>query len=444
MGGWPDVSEPDATESRLSADPLASVSPPEMPRRRRTGVDVGVLRRSRDLRLLLSGQLVSVTGSMVTYVALPYQTYRLTHSTLVVGLLGLAELAPLLVTALVGGALADARDRRKMVLRTEACSVVITALLVVNASLGHPRVWPLFVLSALFATVDGLQRPSLDGLLPRVVERQDLPAAIALSSAQSQLCLIAGPALGGVVIAGLGLPWAYGIDVVSFAASLGAMLLLRASPAPPDAAPASLRSVADGWRYARTRPELLGTYLVDINAMLFGMPTAVLPAFALHFGGPRVLGLFYAAPSLGALIAALVSGWTASVHRHGRAICLAAMLWGAAIAGFGLAHQLWLALVLLIVAGAGDGISGLFRQRMWTETIPDELRGRLAGIEMLSYSIGPLLGDVEAGGVATATSVRFSIASGGILCVAGTVVVAALLPAFLRYDARREKPTAHA
>jgi MFS family permease len=438
MGGWPDVSEPDATESRLSADPLASVSPSEPPRRRRTGVDIGVLRRSRDLRLLLSGQLVSVTGSMITYVALPYQTYRLTHSTLVVGLLGLAELAPLLVTALVGGALADARDRRKMVLRTEVCSVVITGLLVVNASLGHPRVWPLFVLSALFATVDGLQRPSLDGLLPRVVEREDLPAAIALSSAQTQFCVIAGPALGGVVIAGLGLSWAYGFDVISFAASLVAMLLMRASPAPPDAAPANLGSIVEGWRYARGRPELLGTYLVDINAMLFGMPTAVLPAFALQFGGPRVLGLLYAAPSLGSLIAALASGWTASVHRHGRTICLAAMLWGAAIAGFGLAHQLWLALVLLVVAGAGDGISGLFRQRMWTETIPDGLRGRLAGIEMLSYSTGPLLGNVEAGGVASATSVRFSIASGGILCVAGTVVVAALLPAFLRYDARRE------
>jgi MFS family permease len=216
---------------------------------------------------------------------------------------------------------------------------------------------------------------------------------------------------------------------------------MRASPAPPDAAPASLRSVAAGWRSARTRPELLGTYFVDINAMLFGMPTAVLPAFATQFGGPRVLGLLYAAPSLGALIAALASGWTASVHRHGRAICLSAMVWGAAIAGFGFAHQLWLALVLLAVAGAGDGVSGLFRQRMWTETIPDELRGRLAGIEMLSYSTGPLLGNVEAGGVASATSVRFSIASGGILCVAGTVVVAALLPAFLRYDARRDGQT---
>jgi MFS family permease len=214
------------------------------------------------------------------------------------------------------------------------------------------------------------------------------------------------------------------------------MFLGGAPPPPPDAAPASLRSVAEGWRYARTRPEILGTYFVDINAMLFGMPTAVLPAFATQFGGPRVLGLLYAAPSVGALIAALASGWTASVHRHGRAICLSAMVWGAAIAGFGLAHVLWLALLLLVIAGAGDGVSGLFRQRMWTETIPDELRGRLAGIEMLSYSTGPLLGNVEAGGVASATSVRFSIASGGILCVAGTVVVAALLPAFLRYDAR--------
>jgi MFS family permease len=442
MAGWPDVSEPEVPESRFSADPVASIPPGGQRRQRRTAVDISVLRRSRDLRLLLCGRLVSFTGSMISYVALPYQAYRLTHSTLVVGLLGLAELAPLLVTALVGGALADARDRRRVVLRTEFCAVVVTALLVVNASLRQPRVWPLFVLSALFATIDGLQRPSLDGLLPRVVDREDLPAAIALSNAQSEFCVIAGPALGGVIIAGLGLPAAYGFDVASFAASLGAMLLMRASPAPPDAAPASLRSVAEGWRYARTRPELLGTYFVDINAMLFGMPTALLPAFATQFGGPRVLGLLYAAPSLGSLLAALASGWTASVHRHGRAICLAAMVWGAAIAGFGLAHVLWLALVLLVVAGAGDGVSGLFRQRMWTETIPDELRGRLAGIEMLSYSTGPLLGNVEAGGVASATSVRFSIASGGILCVAGTIVITALLPAFLRYDSRLEgQPT---
>jgi MFS family permease len=257
-----------------------------------------------------------------------------------------------------------------------------------------------------------------------------------------QTCVIAGPALGGVVIAGLGLPAAYAIDVLSFAASLLALLAMRASPAAPDAPPASLRSVAEGWRYARTRPELLGTYFVDINAMLFGMPTAVLPAFATQFGGPRVLGLLYAAPSLGALIAALTSGWTATVHRHGRAICLAAIVWGAAITGFGLSHWLWLALVLLVIAGAGDGVSGLFRARMWTETIPDGLRGRLAGIEMLSYSTGPLLGNVEAGGVASATSVRFSIASGGLLCVVGTVVIAGLLPTFFRYDAQQQLETA--
>jgi MFS family permease len=435
------LTEPENTESRLSADPGASI-PATGPTRRRTAIDLGLLRRSRDLRLLLSGQLVSVTGSMISYVALPYQTYTLTHSTFIVGLLGLAELAPLLVTALIGGALADAHDRRRLVLGTEVCAVVITALLVVNASIGRPRVWALFVLSALFATVDGLQRPSLDGLLPRVVDRSDLPAAIALDNAQMQTCVIAGPALGGVVIAGLGLPAAYAIDVLSFAASLLALLAMRASPAAPDAPPASLRSVAEGWRYARTRPELLGTYFVDINAMLFGMPTAVLPAFATQFGGPRVLGLLYAAPSLGALIAALTSGWTATVHRHGRAICLAAIVWGAAITGFGLSHWLWLALVLLVIAGAGDGVSGLFRARMWTETIPDGLRGRLAGIEMLSYSTGPLLGNVEAGGVASATSVRFSIASGGLLCVVGTVVIAGLLPTFFRYDAQKQLATA--
>jgi MFS family permease len=401
--------EPPATaESRAAADPLAAVEPTAA--RPPTGLralalDPGPLRRSRDFRLLFLGQSVSFTGSMVTYVALPFQLYALTHSSLLVGLLGVAELGPLLVTALLGGAIADAFDRRRTVLTTEFAMVALTGSLLANALLPRPRVWPLFVLAGLFAAVDGLQRPSLDALLPRVVERADLPPAIALVSMRMNLGLVAGP--------------------------------------PPDAERPSLRAVAEGWRYARSRPELLGTYLVDINAMLFGMPNALLPAIATRYGGAEVLGMLYGAPSVGSLLAALTSGWTTRVARHGAAVVVAAATWGLAIVGFGFARSLWLAAVLLAIAGAADEISGLFRSRIWNETIPDELRGRLAGIEMLSYSIGPLLGNVEAGGVAAITTIRFSVVSGGALCIVGTLVLALALPSFLRYDARRPRNTSN-
>lgn len=430
------------SESRAAADPLAAVDTPvETPagrgRLRDAAIDLSPLRRSRDFRLLFIGQSVSFTGSMVTYVALPFQLYGLTHSSLQVGLLGLAELAPLLVTALVGGAVADAFDRRRTVLLTEIAMVGLTGCLLVNASLSHPRTWPLFVLSALFAAVDGIQRPSLDALLPRVVDRADLPSAIALASLRMNVGLVAGPPLGGVLIAAGGLPLAYGVDVASFAASLVTLVAMRATPPPPEAARPSLQSIVAGWRYARSRPELLGTYLVDINAMLFGMPNALLPAIASRYGGAAALGVLYAAPSFGSLTATLTSGWTRRVTRHGLGVTLAAAMWGFAIIGFGFAPSLWLAVLLLGVAGGADSISGLFRARIWSETIPDELRGRLAGIEMLSYSIGPLLGNVEAGGVAAMTSVRVSVVSGGVLCVVGTALLAVSLKNFLTYDARR-------
>jgi MFS family permease len=251
------------------------------------------------------------------------------------------------------------------------------------------------------------------------------------------LAVVAGPPLGGVLIAAGGLPLAFAVDMVSFAASLLALSAMRATPPPPDAAPPSLRGVVEGWRYARSRPELLGTYLVDINAMLFGMPNALLPAIAAKHGGAETLGVLYAAPSAGSVLATVTSGWTRHVVRHGLAVVLAAGLWGVAIVGFGLAGSLWLAVPLLAVAGGADAVSGLFRSRIWNETIPDELRGRLAGIEMLSYSIGPLLGNVEAGAVAALTTVRVSIVSGGALCLVGTGVLAVMLPTFLRYDARR-------
>jgi MFS family permease len=399
-------------------------------------LDVGLLRRRRDFRLLVVGQSISEGGSMVTFVAVPFQAYELTGSSLAVGLLGAAEFAPILVLALVGGALADAFDRRRLVALAEIGAAVVTGALVVNASLTHPQLWVLYVCAALMAAFTALRRPPLDALLPRLVERDELKAAAAVQFTIHNTASIAGPALGGVLIAAAGLQVTYGVDVASFGLSLVALTIMRTPPAPTDAEAPSLRTILEGVRYARSRQELVGTYLVDMNAMFFGMPMALFPAIAKRYGGAEVLGLLYAAPSVGGIVTGLTSGWTARVHRHGRAIVYAAGAWGVAILGFGLADALWLGLTCLVAAGAMDAISGVFRSAIWNETIPDALRGRLAGLEMVSWSSGPLLGDAEAGAVAALAGIRASVVSGGLACVAGTVALALALPRFWSYDGR--------
>jgi MFS family permease len=404
-------------------------------------VDVGPLKRHRDFRLLFVGQGVSYFGSMITYVALPYQAYQLSGSSFVVGLLSLAELLPLLVTAFVGGALADAFDRRRLVQIAELGLALCAGVLVFNSTLTEPRLWVLFVVGAAMAGLDGIQRPPLDALIPRLVDREELLAASALDSLRSNIGRVAGPALAGVLIAVLGLPLTYTIDVATFGVSLVALALMRAVPPPSGAERPSLRGIVEGFRYAKSRPELVGTYGIDLIAMFFGMPLALLPAFSEEFGGAGALGLLYAAPSIGSLVATATSGWTARVHRHGMAVVWAAAGWGVAITAFGSAPNLAVAIVLFALAGGADMISGIYRGTIWNTTIPDHLRGRLAGIEQVSYSAGPLLGNLRAGAVASFAGIRGSIVSGGVLCVAGVAVAALLLPAFRRYDARERLAT---
>jgi len=403
---------------------------------RSLALDLTPLAGSRDFRLLFAGQAVSFFGSMMTFVAVPWQVYRLTNSSFAVGMLGVAEFAPVFVTAFVGGALADAVDRRRMVRITEGLIAALTVVLIFNSLLARPRVWVIFTATALFAALNALQRPSLDALVPRLVPAGQMPAAIALRSLSSIIGMIGGPALGGLLVTTLGPATTYSIDLATFAASLAALWLMRAAPPPPDADRPSLRSITEGLRYARGRPELLGTYLIDINAMFFGMPMALFPAIADGFGGGASVGLLYAAPAAGALCVTLTSGWAKRVNRHGLAVALAAASWGMAIVAFGFAPTLWAAVLCLAWAGASDMVSGLFRSIVWNQTIPDRLRGRLAGIEMVSYTTGPLLGNAESGVVAGLFGVRASVVSGGVLCVAGTALLSLLLPAFLRYDGR--------
>jgi len=399
-------------------------------------VDITPLRRYRDFRLLFIGRLVSGFGNMITFVAVPYQVYELSHSTLLVGSLGLVELAALIAFAMVGGAMADAADRRTMVLLSEAGLMAGSLLMAGNAVLAHPMMWLIFAVTLLWGSLDAMQRPSLDALLPRLVQRDELAAAGALMSLRGTIGMVAGPALGGILITLIGLPLTYMVDVATFVVGLACLFLMKAVPPPVDSERPSLRRVVEGIRYARSRPELIGTYVVDTIAMTFGMPLALFPAIAQGLGGPSVLGLLYAAVPAGSFLFFATSGWARHIHRHGMGLIVAATMWGFAIIGFGLAPGLIAALLFLVLAGAADGMSGLYRQLIWNQTIPDSLRGRLASIELLSYSGGPTLGNFEAGVVASLFSVRISVLSGGILTVVGCLACAAALPALRRYDER--------
>ncbi|MDX6311574.1 MAG: hypothetical protein QOF44_1038, partial [Streptomyces sp.] len=372
-------------------------------------------------------------------VAVPVQIKELTGSTLAVGAIGVVELVPLIVFGLYGGALADAVDRRKLIVYTEAALGLLSVLLLANTLLPHPMVWPLYVVAALSSALTGIQRPALDAIVPRIVPHEQLSAAAALNALRWQVGAIAGPSLAGVLIAFAGLEWAYALDAVSFAVSVALGLRLRPSPAAPGAGKPSLRGIWEGASYAWSRKELLGTYAVDLAAMFFAYPMALFPFLADELHAPWSLGLMYAAGTVGSLLVSLTSGWTSRVHHHGRLIVYAAVAWGAAMAVAGWMHNVWLVLLFLALAGGCDMVSGIFRSTIWNQTIPDDLRGRLAGIELLSFSVGPQLGQVRSGGVAALAGVRTSIWSGGLACVGAVGLLAACLPKLMSYDARTDE-----
>ncbi|AGS69203.1 MFS transporter [Streptomyces collinus] len=398
--------------------------------------DLAPWKASADFRRLWASGLISNFGSFLTFVALPVQLKDLTGSAAAVGAVGAVELIPLIVFGLYGGALADALDKRRLIVWTEAGQGLLSAALLVNALLPGPAVWPLYVVAALSSALVSVQRPALDSLLPRIVAHEHLPAAASLNSLRWTVGGVAGPAVAGVVVAYAGLGWAYAADLLTFALSLVFVVRIAPSPASHEAARPDLRAVAEGARYAWSRKELLGTYAVDLAAMFLAMPLAVLPFLADELHAAWSLGLMYATFPLGALLVSATSGWTSRVHRHGRMVVLSAALWGLAVTAAGLVGDVWLVLLLLTVAGACDMVSGIFRGAMWNQTIPDELRGRLAGIELLSYSVGPQLGQVRSGGVAAWAGVRTSVWSGGALCAGAMGLLALCLPGLMTYDAR--------
>ncbi|MFC4060409.1 MFS transporter [Planomonospora corallina] len=403
-------------------------------------MDLSPLRDSRDFRLLFGSGVVTMFGTFLTLVAVPLQMKQLTDSPLAVGLVSAAEFVPMVVCGLWGGAIADALDRRKIILWTEAGLCLTVLILLVNALLPDPQVWVLYVVGALSAGFGSLQRPSMESLMPRVVRHDQLAAAAALSGFRWNLGAIVAPALSGLIAASYGVAAAYAVNVATFLISLALLWPVRA-PAQAEDAPqeASLRALADGVRYAVRRPDLMGTYLVDVAAMVFAFSTALYPFLADQVGSPGALGLFYSAAAVGSLIASLTSGWTGHVHRHGLGVIIAALVWGVAVALAAVMPSMWGILAFFAVAGAADMISGVFRATIWNQTIPDAYRGRLAGIELLSYTSGPMLGNARAGLMDHLGGTRFALGAGGLLCVGAVAALAGLLPKFRDYDARTDE-----
>lgn len=410
---------------------------------RRLMVDVTPLRESPRFRILFLGQLMAHFGRQITVVAVPYQVFLLTDSTLAVGALGIAQLVPLLAVSLVGGAVADAFDRRKLLVVGHVVLAMTAAGLMVNASANEPAVWPLYALSALNAALSAINGPARMAAIPALLRRELLPSGFALNSTMHEVAAAIGPALAGLLIAQYDLRFTYAAEAVCFAAA--AFTLVWVGPLRPEGGgrAVSISSIREGLSYLRGQPLLKSGFLIDLNAMVFGMPHALFPALGTEiFGGDAsTVGLLYAAPGVGALIAALTSGWVGSVSRRGRVVVVAVVLWGVAIAIFGLITELPLALALLALAGAADVVSAVFRNTILQLVVPNALRGRLSAVHTAVVGGGPRLGDLEAGAVASLTSIRFSVVSGGVACVLGALAIARFMPELWSYrDEAFESP----
>jgi MFS family permease len=402
-------------------------------------VDPTPLRLDRDFRLLWAGQAVSTTGRMITAVVLPYQVYVLTGDVLSVGALSLVQLVPIMIFALGGGAVADAVDRRRLLLVTQLALAACSLALAVIALQPAPSIVAIFAVAFASAGFGAVDQPARASAIPRLVPVERLSAAIGLNQLVFNGAAVIGPAIGGIVLATAGIATAYMVDVVTFGAAIVALLLIRPIPPAPGATRPSVRAVLEGLRYARRRREVLATFVVDINAMVFGSPRSLFPALALDVFkvGPAGVGLMSAASGFGALIGALFSGWTATVRRPGRAVLGAVAVWGLGITAFGLCtFSFPLALVFLAIAAGADVISAVLRSSIVQILTPDRIRGRVSSIHILVVTGGPRVGDAEAAVVAAAFGTQASVVSGGLLTLAGLGVIALAMPEFGRLDMR--------
>ena len=412
----------------------------------RIAVDVRPLRDSRDYRLLTIGSIVTGLGAQAALVALPFQVYVVTRSPFLTGLLGLVELGPLMTASLFGGALADRLDRRRLLLLTQLALVAVSAALAAASfAAAKPQVWLLYLLAAALAGASAVERVTRAAIVPNTVEPGRLRAALSLTFGLYQLTMVVGPAIGGVLIAALGVKWVYAIDA---ATCLGMALAAWAmGPQPPIGAEEHepvMQSIRTGLGFVRRSQALVGSFVIDLCAMTFGMPRALFPVLSLtvYHAGASGTGFLLAAVSAGATIAALTTGWLEEARWLGRIVLVSVAVWGIAIAAAGLMSSIWPAALLFAAAGAADSVSAVCRSTISQSLTPDHMRGRMSSVFSLVVASGPRLGDVEAGTVASLTSPRFSVVSGGLACVVSVAAVAALFPDLARYDGRVEAPVA--
>jgi MFS family permease len=400
-------------------------------------IDLTPLKASQDFRRLFVGQALSEFGTQITFVAVPLQVYLQTHSTAMVGLLALCETLPVIVLPIVGGAIADAVERRRFLMIAQAIAAALTVVLAVNSLLPEPRVWVLFAFSFLWASAYSLYSPAFRAWPARLLTPDLYTSALALEVVYYQSAALAGPALAGLLSVKFGFEYAFLLDAVSYLAVIVALAGMRPSPPTAEHASVAWSTIVEGLRFLRGRQVLQGTFWIDLNAMIFGLPVALYPAFVIDVLGasPSLVGLLYSAEALGALLVAMVSGRAKHVRRQGLVTLVACVCWGAGIIGFGLSPALWVALVFLMLASASDMVSGLYRDAILKTVTPDEMRGRLEGVSLAVVGTGPSLGNAEAGLLASVAGVRFSIVSGGIACILGAGLLAIVLPKYRRYDA---------
>ncbi len=417
---------------------MASTSQPEAPVSSDTSVRTRLAPfQSRNFRLLWFGSFVSQIGSQMHVVAVSWQVYQLTRDPLALGGIGVAQIIPLVLLALGGGMLADALDRRKVMLGAQVAMMLCSITLALVSTFGVISVWWIYAVTALSSAASTLGNPARQAIVPSLVPRPQLPSALSLNIISWQLATIMGPTLGGFVIAGLGLGAVYWIDAVSFVAVIIALLMMRIVVVAGARTPVNLQAALEGLRFVRRNTLIWSTMLLDFFATLFSSATVLLPLFAtdiLQVGSVGV-GLLYAAPSAGAVVASgVLSLWGGALRHQGRVLLVAVTLYGLCTAVFGLSTSFWLSLLMLAGVGASDTVSMVVRQTIRQLTTPDEMRGRMTAVGMLFFAGGPQFGEIEAGVAARLLGGPLSVTVGGLACMVMVGVITALTPTLRRYD----------
>jgi MFS family permease len=407
--------------------------------------DIRPLRESPPFRRLWIGSGLSAIGSQMTNFAVALQIFRITHSSIAVGAVGLVAAVPAIFFGLIGGSIADAVDRRRLVLGVSWGLAAVSGGLAAQAFAGSRQLWLLYLLIAIASLLNAVNQPARRTFIPSLLPPDRIGAATALNMLTFHASVTVGPALAGLVTGVWGLKTCYLIDALSFGAALHSVY--RLPPMPPDrTARPGLRAVADGLRFIARSRVLIGAFASDLNATVLGMPMALFPALdAEHFGGsPTTLGLLSSAVAFGGLIGSALSGPIGRITRSGRAMLVAAVVWGVALAGFGLTRELWLALALLATAGAADLVSVVSRSTLVQVVTPDEYRGRVNAADFVVGGACPQLGNFRAGAVASLTTPTVSAVSGGLAVVVGAGLIRLLVPAFAHFDIRTHEDVSRA